>query len=245
MDDLLELTSRAEATHFWFRGFRRFVVPVVAGIAAGRRDLRILDCGCGTGHNLTLLGPFGQAFGFDLTGGGIARAHAAGHRVVRGDITRIPFATGRFDLVTSFDVMQCIQGDDEAVAEMARVLRPGGALVLTVAALEALRGDHSEAWQEVRRYTPRAARRLVEEAGLRAERVVFLFASLFPLMFAVRRAQRLIRPFRELRPDTDIGLPSGPVNAALSAVVTVEAALARRIPMPIGSSLLVVARKPG
>ena len=244
MDDLLELTSRAEATHFWFRGFRRFVIPVVAGIAGGRRDLRILDCGCGTGHNLTLLRPFGHAFGFDLTGGGIARAHASGHRVVRGDVTRIPFATGRFDLVTSFDVMQCVQGDYGAVAEMGRVLRPGGALVLTVAAFEALRGDHSEAWQEVRRYTPRAARRLVEAAGLRPERVAFLFASLFPLMFAVRRTQRLMRPFRELRPDTDIGLPSGPVNAALSAVVTVEAALARRIPMPIGSSLLVVATKP-
>jgi SAM-dependent methyltransferase len=245
MDHLLELTGRAEAAHFWFRGFRRFVTPVVADLAAGRHDLRLLDCGCGTGHNLALLRPYGRAVGFDLASGGVARAHAAGHRVMRGDITRIPLATGRFDLVTSFDVMQCVDRDVEAVGEMARVLKPGGALVLTLAALEALRGDHSEAWQEVRRYTPTSARQLVQSAGLRVERVSFLFASLFPLMIAVRGTQRLLRPFRTPRVDTDIMVPMAPVNAALTGVVLAEAALARRLPMPIGSSLLVVARKPG
>ena len=55
----LELTARAEPTHFWFRGFRAYVAPVVREIAAGRRDLRMIDCGCGTGYNLkTLLQPY-------------------------------------------------------------------------------------------------------------------------------------------------------------------------------------------
>ena len=45
MGGLLELTARAEATHFWFRGFRTFVAPVLREIAAGRRDLRMIDCG--------------------------------------------------------------------------------------------------------------------------------------------------------------------------------------------------------
>jgi SAM-dependent methyltransferase len=244
MDDLLELTGRAEATHFWFRGFRKFVAPIIDDLAGGRRNLRLLDCGCGTGHNLALLRPYGDAMGFDLTGGGAAAAHAAGHRVARGDITAIPFATGHFDIATSFDVMQCVAGDVEAVKEMARVVRPGGAVVLTVAALEALRGDHAEAWHEVRRYTPRSARNLVETAGLRAERVSFLFASLFPLMLGVRSVQRLLRPFRDLRADTDIGVPSAPINAALTALVSAEAALLHRVPMPVGSSLLIVGRKP-
>ena len=243
MDDLLELTGRAEAAHFWFRGFRRFIAPVIHDLAGGRRDLHLLDCGCGTGNNLALLRPYGCAVGFDLTGGGFARARAAGHSVVRGDVTRIPFASGRFDIATSFDVLQCVGADADGVVEMSRVLKPGGALVLTLAALEILRGDHAEVWQEVRRYTPESARRLVHATGLHVERVSFLFASLFPLMVAVRGAQRLLRPFRDLRPDTDIGLPVAPVNALLAAIVTAEAALARRIPMPIGSSLLVVARK--
>ena len=243
MDDLLELTGRAEATHFWFRGFRRFVAPAVAGLAGGRSGLRLLDCGCGTGNNLVLLRPHGAAFGFDLTQGGLARARAAGHRVARGDITRIPFGSGLFDIVTSFDVLQCVEEDAASVAEMARVIRPGGALVLTLAALDVLRGDHAEAWQEVRRYTPTRARALVQSAGLQVERMSYLFASLFPLMLAVRSVQRALRPFRALRADTDIGVPSAPVNAILSAVVGAEASVARHVAMPIGSSLLVVARK--
>ena len=67
MDDLLELTGRAEATHFWFRGFRKFVAPVIGDLADGRARLRLVDCGCGTGHNLRLLQPHGRAIGFDLT----------------------------------------------------------------------------------------------------------------------------------------------------------------------------------
>ena len=140
-------------------------------------------------------------------------------------------------------MLQCVEGDTDAVREMARVVRPGGAVVMTLAALDMLRGDHAEVWREVRRYTPASARRLVEAAGLRVEQVSFLFASLFPLMWSVRTGQRLLRPFRALRADRDIAVPAAPVNAALTWLVGAEAALARRLPMPIGSSLLVVARK--
>ena len=81
MDRLLELTYRAERTHFWFRGFRRFVTPWLSQAAGGRTDLRLLDCGCGTGANLALLARHGVAFGFDLTARGLefARAHGVNH----------------------------------------------------------------------------------------------------------------------------------------------------------------------
>jgi SAM-dependent methyltransferase len=244
MEDLLELTGRAEATHFWFRGFRKFVAPVIAGLTRGRPGLRLVDCGCGTGHNLRLLRPHGRAFGFDVSAAGLARAHATGLTVARGDVTRIPFASGAFDVATSFDVLQCVEADVDAVREMARIVRPGGVVVVTLAALDALRGDHAEVWQEVRRYTPASARRLIEAAGLRPERVSFMFASLFPLMASVRLVQRLTRRFgRAVRADTDITVPIGPVNLLLTALVSAEAALVRHVPMPIGSSLLVVARK--
>jgi SAM-dependent methyltransferase len=244
MDDLLELTGRAEATHFWFRGFRKFVAPVLADVANGRPGLRLVDCGCGTGHNLRLLRPHGKAVGFDLSEAGPARAHATGLTVLRGDVTRIPLASASFDVATSFDVLQCVEADVDAVREMARIVRPGGVVVMTLAALDSLRGDHAEVWQEVRRYTPATARLLVETAGLRPERVSFLFASLFPLMASVRLVQRVTRRFgRTVRADTDITVPAGPVNLLLTALVSAEAALVRHVPMPIGSSLLVVARK--
>lgn len=245
MDDLLELTARAESSHFWFHGFRRFVTPALADVAGGRSGLLLLDCGAGTGHNLALLRPHGRVFAFDLAPTGLTKARAAGGRLLRADITRIPFASDRFDVTTSFDVLQCVPDDRTAVREMARVTKPGGSVVLTLAALDLLRGDHAEVWQESQRYTPASARALVAQAGLQPQRVAFLFASLFPLMLAVRLAQRASRPFRQARADSDIAVPAAPVNALLTGVVAAEASLSRLVPMPVGSSLLVVARKPG
>lgn len=244
MDDLLELTSRAEASHFWFRGFRKFIAPVLDDVAGGRAGLRLIDCGCGNGTNLRLLQAHGQAFGFDLTTTALVRARTDGSMVWRGDIAKIPLASGSVDVATSFDVLQCVDADLAAVTEMARILRPGGAVVATVAALEGLRGDHSEVWRERRRYTAASVRQLVETAGLRAERISYLFATLLPLMAAARLVQRMTRPFRRgPSAETDIAVPSAPVNLVLTALVSVEAALGRHLPMPIGSSLLIVARK--
>jgi SAM-dependent methyltransferase len=244
MDEALELTSQAEASHFWFRGFRRFVAPVLAEAARGRRDLRLIDCGCGLGQNLALLAPYGRPFGFDLTASGLRRARTFNRPLVRADIMRIPYRSGAFDVAVSFDVLQTVPDDEAAVREMARVLRPGGALVLNVSALEVLRGDHSESWQEVRRYTPAMLRRLADAAGLRVERLRFLFGSLFPLMVSMRAWQRLQRRRRGPRPASDIAVPPAPINALLTGVVTLEATLAPYVPMPAGSSLLLLARKP-
>lgn len=244
VDRLLDLTRQAEANHFWYHGFRRYLLPVFDAAVANRPHARILDVGCGTGANLRLLARHGAAFGLDLNERGLALAREVGRPLLRGDSTHLPFPDGTFDVVTTFDMMQCIPTDREAVREMARVLKPGGAAILSMAALEILHGDHSEVWQEYRRYGRASARALAEQAGLRVERVTFMFAVLFPLLLVSRGLQRLTRRFREVRDDTDIAIPPAPVNALLSWLLTAEAALSRRVGMPVGSSLLVVARKP-
>lgn len=243
MDRLLDLTRQAEANHFWYHGFRQYVVPVMADVARGRTDLRILDCGCGTGHNLDVFARFGHTVGMDMSDGGLALARDTGRPLLKADAAHLPFPSASFDVVTSFDMMQCMEADEEAVREMARVLKPGGALVLSMAALEVLHGDHSEVWQEFRRYTRTTARRLVEQAGLRPVRVSYMFGTLFPLMLVTRTWQRLLRPYRDVRDDRDITVPAAPVNATLTAIVKGEARLSRHVEMPFGSSLLVVARK--
>jgi len=243
VDRLLDLTRQAEANHFWYHGFRSYLLPVFAQAVAGRSHARILDVGCGTGFNLGLLTKHGSVIGLDLNERGLTLARDVGRPLVRADTTHLPFEDATFDLVTSFDMMQCIPTDREAVREMARVARPGGVVVISMAALEILHGDHSEVWQEYRRYTRASARALAEQAGLRVERVTFMFAVLFPVLLISRGVQRLTRRFREVRDDTDIAIPPAPVNALLSGLLKVEAALSRRLGMPVGSSLLVVARK--
>jgi ubiquinone/menaquinone biosynthesis C-methylase UbiE len=244
MESRLELTRRAVEAHFWFRGFRAFVLPTLASVLGGMHGLRVLDCGSGTGDNLTHLSTYGRPIGVDLSFAGVAHAHRSGFATTNADVTCLPFPSAVFDAVTSFDVLQCVPQDDAAVAEMARVLKPGGVAVLTMAALECLRGDHSEVWEEAHRYTPASARMLLTRAGLVPERVSFLFATLFPILYVSRTVQRLTRSFRARSEDSDIRVPMAPVNALLSWCLRSEARLGRLVPMPFGSSLLVVARKP-
>ena len=243
MDERFTKTRRAADAHFWYHGFRRFISPALAELANGRTDLRIIDCGCGVGQNMRLLEPYGQVVGFELDSKAAVAGREFGRPIARADITRIPFPDNAFDMAVSFDVLQVVEPDVAAVREMARIVRPGGCVLLTVAALNVLAGDHAEVWNECRRYTPGTARALAESAGLRVERVAFMFATLFPLMFAVRTAQRVLRPFRDRPTHSDMEVPWAPLNTALMRVLDGEAALSRYAPMPIGTSLIVVARK--
>lgn len=248
MDRLLELTHLAEQTHFWFRGFRAFVQPEVRQALAGRTSPVIIDCGCGTGANIAWLQAYGRAYGFDLTWNGLALGRALGRRqMARASINAIPFPTAAADLATSFDVFQCLPDpiEHQAIREMWRVLKPGGQIVLNVAALNVLRGAHSTLSEEVRRYTPRRLRQVVEGAGFRIERLTFVNAALFPVMLPVRVMQRWRSGGAHVPPgEFDIRVPPAPVNALLSGLLWAEAAAVRSFNMPIGGSLLCRATKP-
>lgn len=220
--------------------------PALARATAGLTAARILDCGCGTGSNLEMLRPYGHAVGFDLTRVGTEFAHSHGHRVAQASISDIPFRSNTFDLATSFDVFQVLPDpvEQSAIREMARVLKPGGYVLLHVAALDILHGGHSVLSQEVRRYTPARLRRIVESAGLTIERLTFDHFTLLPLMLPVRLWHRLTAAdAATVATEHEIAIPMAPVNAALTALVSLEAMALRAVNMPIGSSLMVLARK--
>lgn len=241
MDQLLEATARAERDHFWFRGFRRFVEPLIARAAGGRTTLAILDCGCGTGYNLGLLRRYGRAVGIDLTFSGLEYAARRGERrIAQASATHLPFADEAFDLVTSFDVLYGLPDEAErlAFAEMRRVLRRGGHVLINVAALPSLRGNHSVLGGEVRRYTRGLLAGRLEQHGFAPRRITYTNASILPLVAGVRLVQR-VRGHRLSR--QEISVPPEPLNTALSALLAVEAAALRMVNMPLGSSLLALA----
>ena len=242
MDRLLDATARAERDHFWFRGFRRFMEPLVAGVAKGRR-LEILDCGCGTGYNLQMLRGYGRAYGIDLTWAGLQYARKKGERkVARATVGALPMPDARFDLVTSFDVLYGLPDEVEraAIAEMARVLKPGGWAIVNVAALPWLRGNHSVLGGELRRYRRSELRSKLEAAGFRVTRSSYTNFSILPMVAAVRAKQRLSG---HVESDSEISVPAAPINSALSALLSLEAIALRAVNMPIGSSVMAVAQK--
>ena len=127
---------------------------------------------------------------------------------------------------------------------MFRVTKPGGFVVVNVAAMEALRGDHSVLSREVRRYDRASLAELLTQAGFSIERLTYTNAILFPAMALARAAQRWRGLSTEEHADQEIRVPAGPVNLALSAALTVESWWLRVVDNPFGSSLLCLARKP-
>ena len=247
VEHLLRATARAEARHFWFRGFRAFVTPLLRHAAAGLTQARLLDCGCGTGANVELLERFGRAYGFDLTETGLRIGRDAGRtRLARATVAAVPFPTGCFDVVTSFDVLYSLDDEVEhaAIAEMYRLLKPGGCAIVNVAAMPVLRGDHSVLSREVRRYTRADLRARIERAGFRVERLTYTNATLFPPLAIARLIQRRRGLRRESEADAEISVPPAPINAIMTAVMHAEALWLRLFDAPFGSSLLCLARKP-
>jgi SAM-dependent methyltransferase len=162
VDDLLRATARAEERHFWFRGFRWFVRPLIDQALIGRVRPRIIDCGCGTGANLSLFERYGTSYGFDRSEVGLYIGHQLGRRRLAG--RRSPRRPSRRDIrPRDPDVLYSPeQPDEQACRGMLRLTRP--------AVRRSRRGDGRPARpfdssHEVRRYTREMLGRLVTGGG--------------------------------------------------------------------------------
>ena len=232
----------AEERQWWYAGQRAVALALFEPWARERR-LLLLDAGCGTGFNLVALARFGPTLGIDLSQDAIAFCRERGVRSVRGSVLRLPFRAEAFEAVTSFDVIyhDWVGDDRAAVAEMARVLRPGGARLVRVPALELLRGAHDAEVLTRRRYTLGELRALVESCGLRVERSTYCNSLLFPLLFARRTLDRLLG-----RQGSDVGFLPAPLESLFRRVMELEAFCVRRgLRFPVGASAVVLAVRPG
>jgi SAM-dependent methyltransferase len=233
-----------EDTHWWFRGRRAVLGRILRQLAAAPR-LRILDIGFGTGAMLRFLADYGDAIGMDLS---IEAIRFARQRcdlpMVVGDVGHIPLRAGAVDLVTAFDIIEHVEDDAAALGDLVRVCRPGGHLLLTVPAFPFLWGNQDVVSHHRRRYTLRALRARVEEAGLRIHTLTYFNALLFPAVAAVRLGRRLRggTPAGPVRSDFTMTRP-GLVNDLLTAVFAAEGPLVTRWRLPVGVSLLCLAQR--
>jgi len=233
----------AEERQWWYAGQREVASALLEPWArVSSAALRLLDAGCGTGFNLLALARLGRASGIDLSPEAIRFCRERGVRVARASLLALPFAAGVFDAVTSFDVIyhDWVSDDRAAVAEMVRVLRPGGALLVRVPALEALRGAHDAEVLTRRRYTRGELVALLEGCGLAVVRATYCNSLLVPLLFARRTLDRMLG-----REGSDVGFLPPPLESLFRGVLGIEAALVRRgVSFPLGASVVVLACKP-
>ncbi len=233
-----------EDSHWWFRGKRKIAEEIITKYVALAPQSRILDVGCGTGGMLSLLQSYGMAVGLDISNFGLRFAARRGSfPLLQGSALTLPFADDSFDLVTGFDVLYHEQVNDDLVAlrEFHRVCRPGGSLIVTDSALNILRGQHDQAYHATRRYTVSEIRAKVIEAGFQPLRVSYANAFLFPMVLFVRVWKRHFNGVASHRSDL-YAMPTT-LNALLYAVYGFEASLLKYANLPIGSSIVCVARK--
>jgi SAM-dependent methyltransferase len=234
----------AEERQWWYAGMRALSFALLERhwppASAGGARPRLLDAGCGTGNNLRHLAAWGRPVGVDLSDEALRFCRERGVAAAGGSLMALPLADESVDCVTSFDVIyhRWVTDDAAAVREMARVLRRGGLLLVRVPALRALWGAHDEAVHSRHRYTARELRALLEGQGLVVVRLTYGNSLLFPLVAARRTLDRLTG-----RHGSDVGFLPAPLEWAFRNVLRAEAALLRRLSLPLGTSLFALARK--
>jgi SAM-dependent methyltransferase len=232
-----------EDRYWWFIARRRLAVGLLDD--ARIEKPRSLDAGCGAGALLRELAARGEALGIDLAAPALAITARRGlQRLVQADASDLPFREGAFDAVMLCDVLEHVEDDRRALAEAARVLRPGGAVVITLPALALLWSNHDEALGHYRRYHPARVREMLVGSGLRVEKMSFGLFFFFPIALVLRPLQRLLAHRRNRPPETGIIRVPAFLNRLLIKFMDLENALIRRVNLPVGVSLVAVGRKP-
>ena len=232
--------AAAEDDHWWYRNTRALMSDLLAPWLT--EDQTILDAGCGPGGNGAWLADHGRVVGIDLSPDALAfvRAGRPETTPVRGSLDALPFATGAFDVAVAITVVTCVPDDGRAVAELARVVRPGGAVLLFEPAFRSLRRAHDKTVHSLHRYRRAELVDLATRAGLRVQRATYVYSFLAPPAAVLAVAERV-------RPHSGSDAGSDVERTALAATFTRLAAAERRYlatrDVPVGTTIAVVATR--
>jgi SAM-dependent methyltransferase len=230
-----------DEVHWWYVARRQILRDLVTREVALPKEARILEIGCGTGHNFEMLRGFGRLEAIEVDPQ--ARALASrrlGHAV--GDAP-LPALTGvadrAFHLIALLDVLEHVDEDRASLASIATKLAPGGTILVTVPAYQWMWSAHDVAHHHKRRYSRASLREVAESAGLQVKRIGYFNSLLFPLAAAARIAGRVAG-----KTSSDDQIPPAPLNRLFRSVFALERHLVGRIPMPAGVSLFALLSAP-
>jgi len=261
-----EVMFDVEDHHWWFVGRRAIVFSQIEDALGATRESRraalpvdgvssdsqrarpraslpgsrVLDIGCGAGATMDHLKRFGQPHGIDLSEIPLRFSRQRGHqRTLRASATELPFDSESFDLVTALDVIEHLDDDARGLAEIRRVLKPGAPAVIFVPAFQSLWGPNDVQSGHKRRYRLDQLRAVVENAGLRVERISYANVAMFIPIWLGRKILTWLG--RDEQAENRINHPI--INNLLAKIFSSEAGWLRRRTLPFGVSIICVARK--
>lgn len=227
-----------ENSHFWFVG-KRYFIQAYLNIIKSRVD-GILDLGCGTGGTTKFLQRYGKVTGVEKNPSAIFLAKKRGIKIVKGDAEDLPYKKDSFDLITLFDVLyhKDVKNVEKAVKEVRKVLKPTGFLLITDSAFDILKSSHGVSVFEGRRFTLKNLEYILNKSGFEIIKSSYIFLSIFPLILFKRFfVDKLIKS------ESDLFRPPEFVNLLLKLILKAEALLLNYLKLPLGSSLIILAKK--
>jgi SAM-dependent methyltransferase len=232
--------SIALSDYWWYRVRTALLETILADFVP--HDADVLDVGSADGPSVAWLAGRRKAT-VDIDPRGLTPGCG-----VCASAAALPFADESFDVVGAFDVIEHCDPESAVLGELARVLRPGGALLVSVPAYQWAWSTHDDLNGHHRRYTRGRALAAVSRTGLVPLRATYAFTSTFPIFATERLTRRVVRALT--RADTapaDIArVPSLPtaVDRLLGALASLDVPMLRRWDLPFGSSVVIAARKP-
>jgi SAM-dependent methyltransferase len=226
-------------THWWWRARERMLVALLRSYLGPDRTHRVLDIGCGGGLFFEELEQFGVVEGVEVDAGMKTGVPSVDTRIHWGPLETFR-SSHRYTAVLMLDVLEHLENPVEAVRTALGLLEPGGILVVTVPAFPLLWTSHDIINQHVVRYTRRTLAAVARDAGAEPERLQYFFNWLFPAKLTIRLLEHLA-PRRTAQPSLP-RTPPAPINSACYLISRLEQACFTALPLPLGSSLLMVAR---
>lgn len=244
-----ELMFAREDAYWWYRGMRGITRAFAPELFSTPPGSWILDAGCGTGRNLEELEAGGRhAAGVDASLRALFLARRRGRgRLVCGSVEALPIRSGTVPGVLCRDVLYMVPDERKGVREIARVLVPGGRLVLSSPAFDAFFGAHDVAVGGLRRYRAGTLAKMLENAGLIVARATYANFFLAAPIFFLRKvtgAWARGRPREQVA--SDFGLSPSSFEGILFGFLSLEALLVGHgVRLPFGVTVFVAAEKPG
>lgn len=238
--------------NFWDRSRYRLFKKIIAQESKSLQKVKLLEVGCNNGIFIKMLGNLNK---FQITGSEIylkglliAKKHIPNVEFIQLDITTPVLKDNSYDLITAFDVLEHIERDDLAIANIFNMLKPRGKFIVSVPQHKFMYSDFDKFLNHQRRYTRQELVQKLIASGFKINYSSSFVFFLFPLMLISRLKDSMLssnatKSLTNEEFNQKLSLPD-PLDRLFNFLMKIDEFFIKiRISLPFGGTLLVIAEK--